>query len=146
MNKSLLIICALLLTTITSYGQHHHHTKEEFQKIEAAKIAHITTEVGLTPSQAEDFWPLYNEYSKKRRELKHERKTLIRNSENLTDDKVILETFNKVDELRVKELNLDQAYRKKFLIILSPNQVMNLYRAEKEFFRMIMRKIHDDDD
>lgn len=146
MNKVLITTCILLIIALKGYTQHHHHSKEEFEKIEAAKIAHITTAVGLTPNQAEDFWPLYNEYSQKRRELKHERKDLMRNSDQLTDDKLILKSFDRIDELRLMELNLDQAYRKKFLIILSPNQVMKLYRAEKEFFRMIMRKIHEEED
>lgn len=146
MNKLLTSLCVLLLCTLTSYAQHHNHTKEEFEKIEAAKIAHITTEVGLTPKQAEDFWPLYNEYSKKRRELKHKRRSLIRNSESITDDKVVLETFTKTDELKKMEFELDQAYRKRFLLILTPSQVMKLYRAEKDFFRMIMRKIHEEED
>ncbi len=145
MNKLLPTLCLLLITIISGFSQHPQCSKEDFEKIEAAKIAHITTAVGLTPSQAEDFWPLYNEYSKKRRELKHERKELMRKSESLTEDNLILTTITRIDELRMMELNLDQAYRKKFLIILSPTQVMNLYRAEKEFYRMIMRKIHEED-
>lgn len=146
MNKFILTSCILFITIISGLSQHHTHSQVDFEKIEAAKIAHITTAINLTPSQAESFWPLYNEYSKKRRELKHERKSVMRNSENLTDDKVILESFTKIDELRSMELNLDKAYRKKFLLIISPNQVMQLYRAEKEFYRMIMRKIHEDDE
>ena len=139
-------IITILLFSVSyiAYSQ-QHHSKEDFEKIEAAKIAHITQQTSLTPQQAEDFWPLYNEYSEKRRALKHERKELMHQSETVSDDKEILKSMTRMDELREMEIALDKAYRKKFLLILSPNQVMKLYKAEKEFYRMIMKKLHEED-
>ena len=131
-------IITILLFSVSYIGySQQHHSKEDFEKIEAAKIAHITQQTSLTPQQAED--------SEKRRALKHERKELMHQSETVSDDKEILKSMTRMDELREMEIALDKAYRKKFLLILSPNQVMKLYKAEKEFYRMIMKKLHEED-
>src|SRR6185503_11465850 len=40
------------------------------EKIKAARIAFITERLGLTPEEAEKFWPVYREFSMKRQEIK----------------------------------------------------------------------------
>ncbi len=43
-------------------NQFSHERKEQ---IESHKIAYLTTKLSLTPNEAEKFWPLYNEFSRK---------------------------------------------------------------------------------
>jgi hypothetical protein len=58
MNKIyILIIVPLLFLFQLSFGQ----DRDARQKIESARIALITERLGLTPEQAEKFWPIYNE-------------------------------------------------------------------------------------
>src|SRR6476660_7690060 len=45
------------------------------EKINAARIAYITERLGLTPEEAEKFWPVYREYSQKRKEIRQQFKT-----------------------------------------------------------------------
>ena len=40
------------------------------EKLETQRVAFITNRLDLTTEEATKFWPLYNEYSKKRFELK----------------------------------------------------------------------------
>ena len=42
------------------------------EKVEAHKIAFITNELNLTPEESQKFWPIYNEYSAKERDLRPE--------------------------------------------------------------------------
>ncbi len=42
------------------------------QKVEAARIGLISQRLGLTPEQAEKFWPIYNEFTQKRMEKRQE--------------------------------------------------------------------------
>lgn len=42
------------------------------QRIEAARIAFITERLGLTPEEAEKFWPVYREFYQKRIELRQQ--------------------------------------------------------------------------
>ena len=43
---------------------------DRFEKIRTLKTAYITQELSLTPSEAEKFWPVYNEYDSKRTKLR----------------------------------------------------------------------------
>jgi predicted O-linked N-acetylglucosamine transferase (SPINDLY family) len=43
--------------------------EQQREKIESQRIAFITQELDLTPAEAQAFWPVYNEYDKKRHEL-----------------------------------------------------------------------------
>ena len=135
MKKTIFLLTLFMSIALGSIAQ------DKYEKIESAKIAYLTKKVDLTPMQAEDFWPLYNEYSKKRRELHREKRHLKKNTETEQDDARLLEMMNRIEEINQMELNLDKSYRKRFLIILSPQQVMALYQGEREFRKIIRDKI-----
>ena len=40
-------------------------TPEMFEKIKAEKISFFTEKLSLTPSEAQAFWPVYNEFERK---------------------------------------------------------------------------------
>ena len=42
-------------------------------QIKASKVAFITNELNLTTTEAEKFWPLYNTFDDKQREIKKEK-------------------------------------------------------------------------
>ncbi|HPQ59614.1 MAG TPA: hypothetical protein PK499_13120, partial [Flavobacteriales bacterium] len=45
---------------------------ERLQEIKAQKSAYLTQKMGLTPEEAQQFWPLYNEYDGKLEALRRE--------------------------------------------------------------------------
>src|SRR5690349_7750029 len=49
------------------------------EKIQAARIGLITQRLGLTSEQAEKFWPIYNEFTQKRTDLRKQYKDAERN-------------------------------------------------------------------
>ena len=119
-------------------------TKHE--KIESAKIAYLTKEMNLTPMEAEDFWPLYNQYSKERKQLRREQRTIQQESLSLSENDVrIIQNMERIEALKLKEVELDKSYRKRFLIIISPQQLLTLYQAERDFFKMLKDRITETD-
>ena len=46
------------------------------EKIEAQRIAYITSKLDLNADESVKFWPVYNEYTKKRMELRKSRRDL----------------------------------------------------------------------
>jgi DNA polymerase elongation subunit (family B) len=51
--------------------------KERFrEKLEAQRIAYITNKLDLSSEESIKFWPVYNEYSKKRLEIRKENREL----------------------------------------------------------------------
>ena len=84
MKKLLDIFWVLMFLGIAAQAQN----KEALNKIESARIALITERLELSPEQAEKFWPIYREYSNKRREAKRELMEARRgiDTENMTDE------------------------------------------------------------
>lgn len=56
----MIIFCFCIIGLSTTYAQDN----ERFQIIENEKIAFITRELNLSRKEAQDFFPIYNEYSK----------------------------------------------------------------------------------
>ncbi|HNR27503.1 MAG TPA: hypothetical protein PKY83_03660 [Bacteroidales bacterium] len=77
--KRSIIIFFLCFVTLPAFSQEvrvhksEQERKAEREAVQSQKIAFITQEVGLTPAEAEKFWPLYNEMERKVREVVHKR-------------------------------------------------------------------------
>ena len=68
--KKILII-ALFMSGFTALAQKNNRQNAE-SKLQAARIALISDRLGLTPEQAQQFWPIYNEYADQRRMIQQE--------------------------------------------------------------------------
>lgn len=116
-------------------------SEENREKIEAAFIAHITNRLNLNSEQAQQFWPVYNEFKAKKDALEQERRSLRRAiHHNETEDAE--KTLKQMFLLREQELSLQKQYfSKEFKQILSADQRLQLYGAEEEFKRMLLRRL-----
>ena len=61
-------LCTLVLV-LSSWAVLYGQQRDFQQKLESAKIGIITDRLNLTSDQAQQFWPLYNELSIKRKDL-----------------------------------------------------------------------------
>ncbi|MBD2722009.1 hypothetical protein [Hymenobacter armeniacus] len=110
-------------------------------QLENAKIAFITNRVSLTQEQAQKFWPLYNEFSARRRELNRSGRLLRRDvTEGMTDQQ-IRDTFNQAFATRQQELNLEKEYFDKFQKVISLRQVAQLFQAERDFTKEVIKRV-----
>ncbi|TDE16717.1 hypothetical protein [Dyadobacter psychrotolerans] len=132
----------LLLFLSVNAAQAQRRSEEEMKKIQDSKVAIITNRLNLTSEQSAGFWPVYNEYSQKRREIHRAQRRIIndKKAEGKTDEQV-LGNLKEVQELRQKELDLDKEYQSRFLKVISANQVIELYKAEKAFNDMLLQRL-----
>ena len=72
MKRYLLIILFLLPANILLAQEKNEDREAQHKRIKALKVAFITQELELTDKLAQEFWPIYNEYERKKRKL-HER-------------------------------------------------------------------------
>src|SRR6187402_2660825 len=72
MNLKKIFPILFLFLSFSFYAQNdkNNDTKEQ---IRAMKVAFFTTELDLTSSEAEKFWPIYNVYDDKQFELRHQK-------------------------------------------------------------------------
>lgn len=112
------------------------------EKIRAARIAYITEKLGLTPAEAEKFWPIYNEFDQKRRELRLQNKDLRRNpAPNKSQEEIEKAAIAQQHQFRQKELDLEKDYSGRLLNVISAKKVMALPRTEKDFRDLLLRRM-----
>ena len=135
---------ALLLLTFGAIttADAQRRSEEEIKKIQDARVAIITNRLNLTPEQSTGFWPVYNEYSQKRREIHRAQRKIIndKRAEGQNDEQV-LSNLKEVQELKQKELDLEKEYQNKFLKVITASQVIELYKAERTFNDMLIQRL-----
>ena len=136
------IVSILIALSITS--SLHAQNREAMKKIESARIALITERLGLSPEQAEKFWPVYREYNMQRREIRQEMRSAREgvNTQNLSEEQSN-ELMKKALDLKQRELNLDKKYAGRMSEVISTQQILKLRNAEKDFQQMLLRRIQE---
>ena len=78
-------IALFLGLSLISFGQNKEGKKGEKK---AEKKAFITSAINLSNEQAPNFWTIYDEYSKKRKALQKEKKSLLKgqNFDNISEE------------------------------------------------------------
>ena len=135
-------LAAVLLASVpAAHAQGGGRKGQRLAQLENAKIAFITNRVALTQDQAQKFWPVYNEFSDRRRELNRNGRLLRRNVTEGMSDQQIRENFNQSFTVRQQELNLEKEYFDKFQKVISLRQVSRLFLAERDFTKEVIRRV-----
>ena len=133
------LILALLISNL-SVAQRDDH-----EKIESAKIAFYSQKLELTPEEAQEFWPVYNEFNQKKKDLKIEmRIARLEMGKSSISDAEAKKMISAQFEAKQKELDLSKSYFLKFQEIIPPKKVMKLAQAEREFHERIMKRIQQE--
>jgi Spy/CpxP family protein refolding chaperone len=139
-NRLLLIGLFSVVAATAALAQ--RPSQEEMQRIQDAKVAIITNRLNLTSEQSTEFWPVYNEYSQKRRDLHRSQRKIINDKRAAgTTNEEVLSNLKEVQDLKQKELDLDKEYQARFLKVLSASQVVELYKAERTFNDMLLQRL-----
>lgn len=143
--KKLLLISILTISTYTFLvaQERHGSTPEMFEKIKTEKISFFTEKLSLTPSEAQAFWPVYNEFEKKRFEIQRQKHEFERMPDekfiNLSEAEIEKMTSNYIASFE-KDAMLLKEYNKLFLKVLPKKKVLILYRTENEFRGHLIRE------
>ena len=112
------------------------------EKLEAARIAMITERLGLSPEQAQEFWPLYNEYAEQRRQIQNQFREAHQGMDvNQMSEEERQKMIRARMEMKQNQLNLESQYSEKMMQVISSRQLMALKKAEDDFKAMILRRI-----
>lgn len=111
-------------------------------KVRAQRVAFITERIGLTPREAEKFWPLYNEYEDKERRIR-QRYRPVRRLEYLSDQEARELLISRLD-MEQELLDLKRNYFLRLSEIVTPRKLAGLQRADREFKRMLLNRLRQD--
>lgn len=143
----ILTIGFFLFSQQESYAQRGEgHNKERWEKYKLEKIAFLTTNLDLTPAEAQKFWPVYNQMEKEKEEMQMKRRELeqkVRNAEETLSDKEIIKLTREFASNQEKEGALSHKYNEEFLKIIPPKKVLKLYKVEGEFRMHMFKKYRE---
>ena len=144
--KSFVILVLLVVSGFCVNAQDSESKAEQEQKIKSQKIAFFTDKIGLTPEEAQIFWPIYNDYWSKKNKIistrKKEMTYFSEHSENMSNDQMIKYADQYIGfEMALAEL-LNE-YHVEFKKILPIEKVMKIYLADYEFKTYLLKKIRE---
>ncbi len=140
--KKLALFILILLSGLNNLTAQQNRDKHE--NFRAYKIAYITQQLDLSPTEAEKFWPLYNEFGKQFYQLKvidsRNMKRKIKESggiDTLSEEEAheyVSILLNAEEEI----VKLKKKFYDRLKNVLSPNKILMLYNAENEFNRKLL--------
>lgn len=148
MNKpGKIVTCIVLLAaaTLNVSAQPKDDGKGWRERVMSEKIAFLTTAIGLTPGEAQAFWPVYNQMWEERGKAQFNVMKAYKALEAAVDGNKtkeiprLLDSY--LDALSEKdriEDSCDEKYRK----VLPTEKVAKLYVAEEKFRRQQIHKLH----
>lgn len=144
--KNLLPIL-LFLVTFSFYAQSDKND-EKREKIKAYKVSFLTTELELTPTEAEKFWPIYNAYDDKQFELRHDKMKaymgkLDEESLNSISEKEAAALLSQIESTDKELYLLRDKFTANLKKILSAKKILKLKKSEDDFNRKLLKQYRD---
>ncbi len=135
-----------LLLTIAHNSLAQGPLDDRKEKIESLKIGYITKELNLTPTEAQQFWPVYNNYSTELESLRKNRKMDLLaaklNFDSMTDAD-ILKLIDSDFQFQQLELDLRKKYIAEYKKVLPVRKVARLLRAEHMFKMELLKEFRE---
>lgn len=146
MKKITLIILCLVMAAFAFAQTPESDHNERWEKYRAEKVAFLTTNLELTPNEAQRFWPVYNQLEKERWEIQKQRREIEEKvqeaEESMPDAKIKQLTRDFAGNLK-READMLASYNEKFLDVLPAYKVLKLYKYENEFRMYMIKKYRD---
>lgn len=138
--KNILFSLLFVATCAVAWAQ-PGNPGERDERIQSYRIAVYTEVLQLTPEEAQNFWPLYNEYTDKREAMQRELRG-GRQIDGMSDAEV--ETYiQKFYDVRQRELDLEKELGQKLRKVLPVRKIAKLPMAEREFREALVKKLQE---
>ncbi|SDR86840.1 hypothetical protein [Gramella sp. MAR_2010_147] len=137
MKKFVLIVLVLFSTSHMMSQEEDRDAQRE--RIKALKVAFLTQELNLNNKLAEKFWPIYNEYESKKRELHKREHIELENVECIDEDSAndLLDEFLSVEN---EEYKIKKQLFKDLKQIISAKDIIKLHKLEDEFHKKLIKE------
>lgn len=137
-----LIPILFLLISFASFAQRNGEIQE---KIKAQKIAFITDKLELTSEEAQQFWPIYNEFEAKVEKIKSEEIRPLKQEMRQGDvsDKRAGEILEKLIKAEDEMHNAKQELVVDLKKVLPAKKIIMLQVAEDQFNQKLLDRLKD---
>ena len=131
------------------HAQNKQQAHPSTEEVQMQKIAFFTAELQLTPSEAEKFWPLYNQLWDERGKARHETMEALRNLKSALEDGSDKgdSEIKKLSDIYLAnyamEAELLEEYFNKFQKIIPIKKAAKIFYAEEKFRRMLIKQLRN---
>lgn len=132
--KYILTLSMVMLICVSSIAQHN---RQDRKKLESLRIAYITDELDLSSEEAQIFWPVFNEFEKKRTELRKSKNMLLGDSSKNSSD--IVTEYLAIEE---EEHLLNENYITQMREVISDEKIITLISSEKRFRERLIKRLN----
>lgn len=145
MKKATLLLL-FLITSALSFAQNKGDVtlsggatgfnKQEFRQ---RMQGFITKEASLTEEEAKAFFPIYNEYKDKQRQIHMSINKLKKNTPNSNDEKAYEKCLMEIARLNAEVAGLDSVYYKKICKAISAEKFYKILNIEDRMHRRMLQ-------
>ncbi len=137
MKKYILTLAIFFFVIGIGFAQRQSYDPE---KLQAARIAFITSRLDLKPEQAEKFWPIYNQFNDSR---EANLKTMSKLSDLRNGEISEAEAKKRIDqrfEIQRKMIAEEEKYLSEMSKVISYNQILKLNGIARDFTRTVYQR------
>jgi hypothetical protein len=143
-------ICLMLVTlvsitlTCAQPGPPPPGGEKRKEKVEALKRSYYSEKLALTPAEAEKFWPIYNDFSKKEDALRKEGKGDKKKGEqpNFTEKEALTE-IDRIAVQKKSHIDLETQFLKDCMPVLGASRTMQLTQIDRDFQRELLEHMRE---
>lgn len=145
MKKSIIILFSILAFSAFSFSLYAQQRQMNIKEYEKRKMEYIQKEAGLSQEEANKYFPLNNELTRKKFDLHKQFRDKAQNMKqgNMSDEEYRKLLENDVN-LKLKEAELDKEYSDKFEKVLSPQKLYKAQQAERTFIQREVTKFREE--
>lgn len=142
MKKVISVLCVLMVLSMSAIAQGPQGPRRGGdngwrERVRAEKVAFLTEEIDLTESEAQVFWPIYNEIQKAQREgfeaVKKAYDAMAKGVEEKKSGKEMEKLVKAYIDAKEKNEGIETKYLNKLLKVLPAEKVARYYVAEEKF-------------
>lgn len=142
--NALMIAFAVFISVPAMSQDKDEPSNDQKERVEALKRAFITERLNLSVTEAEKFWPVFNEFEDKKKEVKKAIKQAHKACEaDPKNEKLLLEKVAVITQKRKEEADLDEKFIKDILPILGAERAGKLLGIEEEFRKKLMDELKE---
>lgn len=110
-------------------------------RIEALRVSYITTELQLTTSESQAFWPVYNEFRAEEQAIRKRYKP-VKKVEEMTEAEARMH-LDKTLQRESEMLDLKAKYNERFLAVLPAQKLAMLTVLDRKFKERVLREMKE---
>ncbi len=144
MKKAILGVLLVCFAFAPGYAQDDELPEPQgqlAQRVEAMKVAFITDRLGLSPQEAQNFWPIYNQYEEEQKKIRQKYR-FSSNFATMTDaeaEKMVEGTL----EMEQQLLNLKRDYIQRMRKVIPVRKIAMLGRVERQFREELVKRLQE---